>query len=302
MLAIDNPIKSVLFAGGGLGFGLQFDQMEQGLACRIELQLAVDELDGRERKYCTWATLFSPLGIGLGAEGHASFFHTDLSLQLNLGSGRRDDLAARCSQNVELTTFELEGFAGADVLDIGEYDPELDLVLGLGGGFLSYSESQVNLNNGPGCSDIPPQGIDIGDARLFGRAQFAHTSGFIPKLRFFVRSDFNFVGGLNPMVPLIYDDKLAVLPTSPNADFRLGINLLFSTLAVENYEREINRYIINPTQMISRLRRPASPIWEPDLHPRLAVGGRPSGQVCPGLVRCLVRPAGFLVKFREWIC
>ena len=133
----------------------------------------------------------------------------------------------QCSQNVDLSTFSASVFGGADLVDIGGYDPDLDVVLGLGGGFLSYSEAQVNLQNGPGCNGLRPQGIDIGDGRAFTRLKVRYETGKLPRTAFSFTGDVNLVGGVNGMVPLIYDDKTAITPAGFNGVFKFGIDILF---------------------------------------------------------------------------
>lgn len=227
--ALDNPIQSIFAVGGGAGVGLLMDRMVEGewiTELTYELESQQWEDIGEETAHTS--SMFMPVGLGVHVAGHASFFHTNFTFDFKQGVGRRDDLVQRCSQDVSLSHLEVSGFAGADLVDaFSAYNPDFDFVLGVGGGFYSYSEVQTNLNNGPGCEALSPQGIELGDPRVFSQAKLRYVTGLLPRTAVTFEGNLGFVGGVHPLVPLIYDDKINIEAEGLNSNFRLGLELLF---------------------------------------------------------------------------
>ena len=104
-----------------------------GLACQLNYNLqSMSWTDEGENLHMSHVVL-APRDW-FGAEGHASFFHTDLSLaEPEVAEGMTTNRSMLSKRRVN--NLRTGGICGADVLDVKEYDPELDLVLGLGGGF-----------------------------------------------------------------------------------------------------------------------------------------------------------------------
>jgi hypothetical protein len=83
------------------------------------------------------------------------------------------------------------------------------------------------LNNGPGCEALSPQGIELGDPRVFSQAKLRYVTGLLPRTAVTFEGNLGFVGGVHPLVPLIYDDKSNIEAEGLNSNFRLGLELLF---------------------------------------------------------------------------
>ncbi len=169
--------------------------------------------------------VFSPVVLDLQKFGHQSLFHGEFAFQYALGSGARDDYVTECRHNVDLESIKLSAFAGADLLDLGGYNPDADVVLGLGAGYLGYTE--VKAKTAACKPDTKDRGISLADTRVFAGGRFRYESGLMPRTAFFLHADMNFLGGLDPVIPLLYRNKTGVTATGLNTNLRLGLELKF---------------------------------------------------------------------------
>jgi hypothetical protein len=226
--ATGDPIQSILSVDGRAGFGVLFDQMAESewraeIAYRFVYVGWTDEFAATRHE----ANTVNPLGFSLSGGGHYSFLQAGLDLALSSGTGRRDDFAVQCSTDVELTWFNLMAEVGVDVVDAFGYNPDFDAVIGAKGGVFTYDEAQRNLQNGPDCGSLGPQGISITEPQVGALLRFRYRTGSAPRTAFFLQGDLMFLGGVLPEVPLIYDDKVELQAEFGNFRIHAGFELTF---------------------------------------------------------------------------
>lgn len=220
--ALGSPIDSLLNIDAIAGFGLLLDRWDRA---RLDANLTYHFRygfwsDGVVKRPFDMGVIY-PVGIGLQTTGHYDAFQAELKLGFATGSGQRnysDTLGG--GADISITWVEVMAFAGADFVDMFDYNPDLDVALGLVGGMMWYGEDQT-----PDKGDATS--FSTIDGRVGAGLRIKYVTKTNPRTAFMLDMDAMFLGGLIPEFPGIIESKVSVSPRLGNIDLRAGIELRF---------------------------------------------------------------------------
>ncbi|GMV43165.1 MAG: hypothetical protein AMXMBFR64_48810 [Myxococcales bacterium] len=220
--ALGSPIDSLLDIDAVAGFGLLMDRWDRA---RLDANLSYHFMygfwsDSLVKRPFDMGIIY-PVGIGLQTAGHYDAFQAELSLGFATGGGQRNySDAAGGGSDISTTWFELMVFAGADFVDMFDYNPDLDVAVGLVGGMMWYGEDQT-----PDKGDAT--NFSTIDGRVGAGLRVRYVTKTNPRTAFLLDLDALFLGGLIPEFPGIIENKIEVSPRLGNIDLRAGIELRF---------------------------------------------------------------------------
>ena len=217
-----SPIDSLMDIDAQLGFGILMDRMEKA---------ALDVHIDYHFRYGFWTdsivkppfemAVISPLGLGVSGRGNYDAFQVELDLGFSTGSGQRNiTSAAGGGSDITMTWFELMAFTGLDLVDVFNYNPDLDVALGLTGGMLWYGEDQTP-------DGKPAESFSSVDGRLGAGLRVRYVTKGSPRTAFMLDVDALFLGGLLPDFPGIVQDKVDVKSHLGNITIQGAVELRF---------------------------------------------------------------------------